>query len=80
MRLNLIPIPPRPYGTDALRYELRMRPFLTVDLPDFVHFEEFKALIEMKDEPVSRSFVLISDNTLDTFIGADRIECPYYRR
>ena len=55
MRLDLIPIPPRPYGTDALRYELRMRPFLAaVDLPDFVQFEEFKALIEMKDEPVSR--------------------------
>jgi N-alpha-acetyltransferase 35, NatC auxiliary subunit len=40
-RLSLITPPPRPYSSDALRYELRMRPFATIGLPIMPSFEEF---------------------------------------
>ncbi|KAL6867968.1 Mak10 subunit, NatC N-terminal acetyltransferase domain-containing protein [Trichoderma novae-zelandiae] len=40
-RLKLIKAPPRPYGTDELRYEIRMRPFAPVGLPVLPTFEEF---------------------------------------
>ena len=40
-RLSLIPKQSRPYSDDAMRYELRMKPFLSVGLPELPPFEEF---------------------------------------
>lgn len=40
-RLNLLSPPPRPYSADSLRYEIRMRPFLTIELPDLPPFADF---------------------------------------
>ncbi|APA05992.1 hypothetical protein sscle_01g007620 [Sclerotinia sclerotiorum 1980 UF-70] len=40
-RLDLIPIPPRPYGDDIMRYEVRMKPFSTIGLPEPMPFETF---------------------------------------
>ncbi|QSZ34101.1 hypothetical protein DSL72_005689 [Monilinia vaccinii-corymbosi] len=40
-RLNLIPIPPRPYGCDLMRYEVRMKPFSTIGLPAPMPFDTF---------------------------------------
>jgi N-alpha-acetyltransferase 35, NatC auxiliary subunit len=40
-RHALIPTPPRPYSSDALRYELRMKPFIPITLPELVPFEDF---------------------------------------
>ncbi|KAK2000226.1 Mak10 subunit [Colletotrichum falcatum] len=40
-RLGLVKPPPRPYSTDELRYELRMRPFSVIGLPSLPTFEEF---------------------------------------
>ncbi|KAH7058945.1 Mak10 subunit, NatC N-terminal acetyltransferase-domain-containing protein [Macrophomina phaseolina] len=39
--LNAVPTPSRPFGQASLRYELRMKPFLTVDTPRLPPFEEF---------------------------------------
>ncbi|GKT56921.1 amino-acid N-acetyltransferase subunit [Colletotrichum tofieldiae] len=40
-RLGLVKPPPRPYSTDELRYELRMKPFAVIGLPSLPTFEEF---------------------------------------
>ncbi|KAI2611575.1 Mak10-domain-containing protein [Hypoxylon fragiforme] len=40
-RLDLIQTPQRPYGTDTLRYDLRMRPFRHIALPALPTFSEF---------------------------------------
>ncbi|KAI1780273.1 Mak10-domain-containing protein [Hypoxylon cercidicola] len=41
LRLGLIRPPPRPYGSDALRYDLRMKPFRTIALPQLPSFDDF---------------------------------------
>lgn len=53
LRLRLITAPPRPYSSDALRYEVRFRPLLAVDLPDRIPFEQYRSYVEMSDEPTS---------------------------
>lgn len=40
LRLKLVKVPPRPYSTDELRYELRMKPFAPIGLPELPTFEE----------------------------------------
>ncbi|KXX81657.1 N-alpha-acetyltransferase 35, NatC auxiliary subunit [Madurella mycetomatis] len=41
-RLGLVIPPPRPYSSDALRYEVRMKPFAPIGLPELPSFEEFE--------------------------------------
>ncbi|KAK3944495.1 N-alpha-acetyltransferase 35, NatC auxiliary subunit [Diplogelasinospora grovesii] len=41
-RLKLIPTYPGPYSSDELRYDIRMKPFSTVGLPELPSFETFK--------------------------------------
>lgn len=50
-RLGLVKSPPRPYSTDRLRYELRMRPFLPVapEMPGLAEYTE--ECLEPKIEP-----------------------------
>ncbi|KAI9803534.1 MAG: hypothetical protein M1825_001877 [Sarcosagium campestre] len=50
-RLSLMPIPSRPYSTDALRYDLRMKPFFTIGLPPLVPFAEFKEHSSHRNTP-----------------------------
>jgi hypothetical protein len=45
-RLSLIAPPRRPYSSDELRYELRMRPFSAIGHPVLPTFGEFKAAVE----------------------------------
>ncbi|KAI0884498.1 Mak10-domain-containing protein [Annulohypoxylon maeteangense] len=40
-RLNLISLPQRPYSSDTLRYDLRMKPFRGISLPALPTFDEF---------------------------------------
>ncbi|KAF3067484.1 N-alpha-acetyltransferase 35, NatC auxiliary subunit [Daldinia childiae] len=40
-RLKLIALPQRPYSTDTMRYDLRMKPFRTITLPQLPTFDEF---------------------------------------
>jgi N-alpha-acetyltransferase 35, NatC auxiliary subunit len=42
LRLQAFKIPPRPYSSNSLRYELRMRPFLSLNVPEPVDFETFQ--------------------------------------
>lgn len=48
-RLQLIKPVNRPYSTDRLRYDLRMKPFAPIGLPVLPTFEEFKASTLQED-------------------------------
>lgn len=52
-RMGLLKVPSRPYGTDELRYELRMKPFATIGLPALPSFEMFKAEAEQANNNVA---------------------------
>ncbi|KAI0194931.1 Mak10 subunit, NatC N-terminal acetyltransferase-domain-containing protein [Xylaria flabelliformis] len=67
LRLGLVKPPPRPYGTDALRYELRMRPFARIAYPSRPTYEEFKQETELPD--VSTADVL---RIAEAAVGAAR--------
>lgn len=41
-RHGLVRAPPRPYSSDDLRYDLRMKPFLAIGLPSLPTFAEFE--------------------------------------
>jgi hypothetical protein len=41
--LHLLPVPKRPFSTEQLRYELRMKPFLGLQPPEVPPFEDFKS-------------------------------------
>lgn len=51
LRLKLIKPPPRPYSTDELRYELRMRPFSAIGVPEMIPYQLFKESVEQGDVP-----------------------------
>ncbi|KAH9883027.1 hypothetical protein J1614_000394 [Plenodomus biglobosus] len=41
--LGLLPLPRRPFSTETLHYELRMKPFLALQPPEAPPYDEFKA-------------------------------------
>ncbi|KAI1820877.1 Mak10-domain-containing protein [Xylaria intraflava] len=51
MRLDLVKTPPRPYGSDSLRYELRMRPFAGIAYPPLPSITEYTRQTELLDVP-----------------------------
>ncbi|KAI2626826.1 Mak10-domain-containing protein [Xylaria nigripes] len=53
MRLGFVKAPPRPYGSDTLRYELRMRPFANISYPPLPSFEDFRQQTELPDMPTA---------------------------
>ncbi|KAI1201534.1 Mak10 subunit, NatC N-terminal acetyltransferase-domain-containing protein [Nemania serpens] len=53
LRLGLVKPPPRPYSTDELRYELRMRPFSGISFPQLPTHEEFKEQAELPHLPTA---------------------------
>jgi N-alpha-acetyltransferase 35, NatC auxiliary subunit len=50
-RTSLIKPPTRPYSTDTLRYELRMKPFVSISLPILPSFDEFTRGTGQPDVP-----------------------------
>ncbi|KAH6851288.1 Mak10 subunit, NatC N-terminal acetyltransferase-domain-containing protein [Chaetomium sp. MPI-CAGE-AT-0009] len=48
-RLGLVTPPARPYSTDALRYEVRMKPFAPIGLPALPAFDEFARAVDRPD-------------------------------
>lgn len=45
LRLDLIPTPSLPYSNDTIRYELRMKSFLSITLPELVPHADFQAAV-----------------------------------
>ncbi|EPS43025.1 hypothetical protein H072_2993 [Dactylellina haptotyla CBS 200.50] len=62
-RLGLVRIPPQPYSTDALRYELRMKPFLTIGCPDVIPFDDFKSLVDNPEIDTLEMLEMATENT-----------------
>ena len=52
-RLSLIQAPPRPYSSDAMRYEVRMKPFLNTGLPETLGFQDFTHQVKQPEETTS---------------------------
>ncbi|OAA67866.1 Mak10 subunit, NatC N(alpha)-terminal acetyltransferase [Niveomyces insectorum RCEF 264] len=52
-RTRVLPVPARPYGADALRYKLRMRPFAAIELPALPPADAFQKHVEQADVPVT---------------------------
>ena len=44
-RLSLLQCPPRPYSDDSMRYEVRMKPFSAIGLPELIQFDDLTQLI-----------------------------------
>jgi N-alpha-acetyltransferase 35, NatC auxiliary subunit len=53
LRLKLVAEPERPYGSSELRYELRMKPFAPIGLPDLPPYDVFSRATEQSDVPVA---------------------------
>jgi hypothetical protein len=49
LRLDLVVPPPRPYSTDELRYDIRMKPFAPIGLPELPSFEDFTRAVLQPD-------------------------------
>jgi N-alpha-acetyltransferase 35, NatC auxiliary subunit len=50
-RLSLINPPARPYSDDSLRYQVRMKPFMGIGLPEVIPVEDLTRLVTQPDEP-----------------------------
>ncbi|CBX97049.1 hypothetical protein IAQ61_008005 [Plenodomus lingam] len=62
--LGLLPLPHRPFSTEQLRYELRMKPFLALQPPEAPPFAEFKTHTQPHGPfkaPDPRFAVLVAD-------------------
>ncbi|EMD87612.1 hypothetical protein COCC4DRAFT_71022 [Bipolaris maydis ATCC 48331] len=53
--LHLLPIPSRPFSTEKLRYEVRMKPFLGLQPPEVPDFDDFKAHTQLYGDVASPS-------------------------
>ena len=65
--LGLIAAPyhPLPYSTPALRFSLRVRPFLSLSLPEVPSYEEFASRVSLQAPDVSRQVALHNIETND---------------
>jgi hypothetical protein len=71
--LKLIPRPPRPYSTEELRYELRMKPFLALQPPEVPPFADFIAHIQPYGpyDSATPLFSLVKDGKSELWTGID---------
>lgn len=53
LRLGLVNIPPRPYGSEELRHELRFRPWSGISFPQVPEHSAFKEEWEKKNESIN---------------------------
>ncbi|PMD26532.1 amino-acid N-acetyltransferas-like protein subunit Mak10 [Hyaloscypha hepaticicola] len=67
-RLSLIPSPPRPYSDDSMRYEVRMKPFSAIGLPELIQFEDLTQLVTQPNE----STIDIINFAADSVMGAKK--------
>ncbi|KAF1936787.1 amino-acid N-acetyltransferas-like protein subunit Mak10 [Clathrospora elynae] len=59
--LGLLSIPKRPFSTEALRYELRMKPFLSLQPPEAPPFGDFKTHTQPYGEYTAPNASFLSD-------------------
>ena len=71
-RLGLLPSPNLPYGSDELRYELRMKPFLTIGCPEVVPFEIFTEVVDPPDTDTADLLEFAGESVAEAKIGLGR--------
>ena len=49
-RLKLLETPPRPYSNDQMRFEVRMKPFLSIGLPELIPLSQLSDLVNQPSE------------------------------
>lgn len=62
-RLGLISPPSYPYSDDAKRYELRMKPFLSIGLPELPSQAQTEALVSQPEEDIAGLLQLAAEAT-----------------
>ncbi|KAG0634665.1 Mak10 subunit, NatC N-terminal acetyltransferase-domain-containing protein [Tuber brumale] len=72
-RLNLLKKPPQPFSSDALRYEVRMKPFSTIGCPEVVPFEEFQSLVSNEEIETSELLEMASESATDARKNFDQL-------
>ncbi|TAQ85153.1 acyltransferase [Chlorociboria aeruginascens] len=61
-RLSLIPTPSRPYSDDIMRYELRMKPFSSIGLPEIPPYSEFTETVLQPSVSILHLLTLAADS------------------
>jgi hypothetical protein len=51
-RLQIMQDPERPYGSDALRYELRIKPFMNIGSPELISFHDYTTMVNHEGDSV----------------------------
>jgi hypothetical protein len=72
-RLGLIAAPPRPYSTDALRYEVRMKPFAPIGLPELPSFEVFMRQVTQPNTPTTELLEVAAKAAADAKGGLEAV-------
>jgi hypothetical protein len=62
-RLDLLPKLPQPYSDGAMRYEVRMKPFLAIGLPELVPYSELTQLVNQPAESTLDILSFAADST-----------------
>jgi hypothetical protein len=72
-RLDLLKKPPQPFSSDALRYEVRMKPFFTIGCPEVVPFEDFQSLASSQEIETSELLEMASESATDARKNFDQL-------
>lgn len=70
-RLSLLPTLPRPYSDSSMRYEVRMKPFLTISLPELIPPSE---LTELVTQPKTSTLDILSFAAESTAVAKKTFE------
>jgi hypothetical protein len=72
-RLSLIKSPPRPYSDDIMRYEVRMKPFLSIGLPEVIPFEDLTKLVTQPEETTLDLLIFAADSVASAKKGFETL-------
>ncbi|KAL6172532.1 N-alpha-acetyltransferase [Exserohilum turcicum] len=87
--LRLVPIPSRPFSTEKLRYEVRMKPFLALQPPEAPPFDDFKTHTQPYGELASPDAAFAADaanptselwSEIDRHIKAAKLAFAEYKK
>lgn len=61
-RLGLMKAPTRPCSNDQMRYEVRMKPFLSIGLPELIPFDDLTKLVSQPEESTTDLLKFAADS------------------
>lgn len=72
-RFSLLKVPPRPYSDDTMRYEVRMKPFLGIGLPEVLPFGEFTKAVQQPDTPTRELLTFAAETVMSAKKGFEML-------